>query len=258
MYIIILAQNYERNEKTIMVQDNKDFTPPPANTNDPWKDNDNIIHLKRKKNNVPPMINLPPATKYLMGVMIIVHVIASYSHFILPILPDNMWWIYNLGFVPFRMTDMVSITPFVPLTPITYAFLHAGWLHLGVNILMLAAFGAGLEKNHSAKIMLLIFFGCSVFAAALHFAFDMQGTNPVIGASGGISGLFGAVLIMLQRSGQLNNQNRLLPIVAVWIGITVLFGFMGGPDGSMIAWIAHIGGFLSGLAFMKFLIQQRH
>ncbi len=239
-----------------MVQDSKDI-PPPANINDPWKDNDNVIHLARKKPNVPPMINLPAATKYLIGAMIGVHIIAWYSHNIISFLPDSMWWVYSFGFVPFRMTDMASLTPFVPLTPITYAFLHAGWLHLGVNVLMLAAFGAGLEKNYSSKIMLLVFFGCSVFAAALHFIFDMDGTNPVIGASGGISGLFGAVLIMLQRAGQLNNQNRLLPIVAVWIGITVLFGFMGGPDGSMVAWVAHIGGFVSGLGLMKYLIQQR-
>lgn len=238
-----------------MVHDSKDKDQTPAMPNDPWKGNDNVIQLKpRKGPDVPPMINLPTATKYLIGAMLLIHIIVEYGHSILPFLPDSMWWVYSFGFVPFRITDFSVIDVFVPLTPVTYAFLHNGWLHLGVNMLMLAAFGAGLEKNRSAKIMLLIFFGSSVLAAFLHFLFDMDGTNPVIGASGGISGLFGAVLIMLQQSGQLNNQNRLLPIIGVWIGITILFGLMGGPDGSMIAWVAHIGGFLSGLVLMKYLM----
>lgn len=222
---------------------------------------DNVVRFKKpespKRVAPPPMINLPFATKTLIFIMFVLHLIVWYAPSMLAVLPDNIWWLYNFGFVPLKMSDTSLFNPLVTLTPITYAFLHAGWLHILSNILMLAAFGAGLEKNYSARLMLFIFFGSSVFAALLHFIFDMNGTNPVIGASGGISGLFGAVLLMLKAQGGLNRTNSLMPIIAVWLGVTILFGFMGAPDGSMVAWIAHIGGFLGGLGLMALVIKMK-
>lgn len=235
----------------------------------PWAQSDNVIDLKHAQNqrsnghnaprrlSAPPMINLPPATKYLMGVMIFIHVLVWVLPRFLSFLPDEMWWVYSFGFIPARFTDSSIFNFIAPLTPITFSFLHAGWLHIAMNMLMLAAFAAGIERNYSGKTMLFIFIGSGIVAAFAHFLFDMHGTNPVIGASGGISGLFGATLIMLKAQQRLNTQNNsLMPIIGIWVVITILFGLMGGPNGSVIAWVAHIGGFLGGLGLMKILIQK--
>ena len=222
---------------------------------------DNVVKFQKPEGvprvKPPPMINLPAATKYLMGIMFVMHLIIWYAPMALSFLPDHMWWVYNFGFVPLKMSDATLFSPMAMLSPFTYAFIHASWLHILSNLLMLAAFGAGLEKNYSARLMLFIFFGSSIFAALLHFIFDMSGDNPVIGASGGISGLFGAILIMLKSQGGLNQNNKLMPIILVWLAVTILFGLMGGPDGSMIAWIAHIGGFISGLGLMALIIKMK-
>jgi membrane associated rhomboid family serine protease len=244
----------------MMVQDNNDSTGTPP---DPFKHSDNIIQLSKKREEykpIPskvPMFNVPFATKYLMATLVFIHLIVSYGHALLSVLPDQIWWVYNFGFLPNAMMNSEYATILTPLTPITYALLHGSWLHLGSNILMLAAFGAALEKNYSSKMMMLIFWGSSIFAALLHFLFDMHGINPVIGASGGISGLFGAALIMLKSQQRLNQNNSLMPIIAVWIGITILFGFIGAPDGSIVAWVAHIGGFLGGLGLMWFITRPK-
>jgi membrane associated rhomboid family serine protease len=118
-----------------------------------------------------------------------------------------------------------------------------------MNTVMMVTFGAGIEKIYGIRPMLIIYFGSVVIAALTHLAFDPNSMIPVVGASGGISGLFGAILIMMRDQSRHDGvQQNLLPFIVLWIGITVVFGFMGGPDGSSVAWIAHIGGFLGGLA----------
>ena len=138
------------------------------------------------------------------------------------------------------------------LSPLTHMFLHSGWLHIGMNMAMLAAFGTGVEKVYGAQRFLAFYLLCGLCGVAVHLAFYHDSVSPMVGASGAISGLFAAVLIVLQRAGQLpNTKYGIMPFVALWIGISVVFAFMGGAAGAgNIAWTAHIGGFLGGFALM--------
>ena len=76
---------------------------------------------------------------------------------------------------------------------------------------------------------------------------------PVIGASGAESGLFAAILILLQRQGQLpTGKYGIWPFAAFWIILSVVLGFVGGQlMGGEIAWAAHLGGFIAGFALLK-------
>jgi membrane associated rhomboid family serine protease len=100
--------------------------------------------------------------------------------------------------------------------------------------------------------MMLFFLITSLCAAAFHFVLAPTSPDTVIGASGGISGLFDAVLVMLHAQGMLPaGRFGIWPFAALWIGLSFIFGIMGGPDGSTIAWAAHIGGFCAGLILIK-------
>ena len=198
----------------------------------------------------PPMFNIPNATKYLLFSLIGLHLIIT---FLLNDETRNLLF-YHLGFVPLRFTDLEMFEPLQLLTPITHMFLHGSWLHIAMNGVMLLAFGSGLEKWIGSKKMIQIFFICGLFGVTAHFIFNLNSLDPVIGASGGLSGLFAVALIMLQRQNQgFSGKYGMLPIIALWVGISVLFGVMGSPDGSAVAWIAHLGGFLGGFIAARML-----
>ena len=80
----------------------------------------------------------------------------------------------------------------------------------------------------------------------------------MIGASGGLSGLFAGVLIHFNDEGRLSfgtpgDWKNLVPVTLLWVGISILFSFMmsGGAVGGSIAWAAHIGGFFGGLFLFR-------
>ncbi len=199
-----------------------------------------------------PMLNLPPVTKAMVLLLVGIHLALNFV---------SMQQLYDIqhtfGFKSAWYTrDFPGWSAFVG--PFTYMFLHGSWLHVAMNGAMLLAFGAGVEKWMGGRRMVILFVLCSLAAAAFHFAFSPFSENVVIGASGGLSGLFAAVLVMLQAQGRLGaGRYGIWPMAAVWIGISVIFGLLGGPDGSVIAWTAHIGGFLAGLAFIKPVLRMK-
>lgn len=221
----------------------------------------NVIAFQRKERPSPPkaprepFINLPPLTKILVGAMIFIHVglqLAAHLG-----LPQILMFAYDeLSFIPARFSGVAPTHIWTYATPITYAFLHGGWLHLALNSLMLLALCAGYEKQEGASRTLCVFLSTSVFAIFLQFCFAPTSTIPIVGASGGISGLFGALIAMLYLTGRFGNQGSLLRAVIVFILISVVIGLVGGPGGAMVAWIAHIGGFLSGIG-LTFLWHRR-
>jgi len=169
--------------------------------------------------------------------------------------PEWQDWVYtHLSFIPAAWTGGVNL-PFWTylITPISFNFLHGGWLHLIMNAVMFLAFGAGIEKMLGAKRMLILFFLGSICGLLGHFIFYINSPHPLVGASGGLSAMFGAILYIYYKRGMMGQgKYGIWPIVLFWIGISVLFGLMGPPDGSgHIAWIAHITGFLGGMALVK-------
>lgn len=194
-----------------------------------------------------PIFNMPPVTKYLMGLMMGVFIL---THLILS--PEKSdWVIEHLGFVPADFTEG-SFTLFTIPSLVTHAFLHGGWMHIIMNMFMLAAFGSGVERWLGAKRMLILFFLSAFFGAAFHYLLNMGSTYPMIGASGGLSGLFAAAIVMLSHGQrEMGGRFGMLPFALLWIGLSIGFGMLGGPDGSTIAWAAHVGGFLGGFLILK-------
>ena len=219
---------------------------------DPDSSGDNVVTLRRPPadQNGPrePLINLPPATKWLLGAMAGIHLIV---HLILPAGAYN-WIFTHLAFIPARWTDSLPFEIWTPLTPLTYMFLHASWLHLGMNAVMLMAFGSGIERWMGARRMIIFSTLCGIIAILAHVALNAHSMQPVVGASGALSGLFAAALVMINRGySELGGRFGLLPFIVLWVGISIAFGMTGAPDGSAIAWAAHIGGFLGGFVVLK-------
>lgn len=197
----------------------------------------------------PPAINLPPVTKYFLGIIILVHLIISFA-----LSAEWVNWVYfQLGFVPARFAGDAPFDTLTILTPITYMFIHGSWIHIGMNAIMIAAFGTGVERWLGGKKMAQIFFISGLIGIALQYMLDTSSLNPVIGASGGLSGLFAGALIMMHKTRGGVGGSSLYPMIGIVLVTYLLFGLVGSPDGNSVAWAAHVGGFLGGFAAMKLL-----
>jgi membrane associated rhomboid family serine protease len=204
----------------------------------------------------PPMFNIPPATKILTGILITVHlVIFALTNTIEPKALDIA--AYFGGFIPAHWTGVETFYWWTPLSIIGFSFLHGGWMHLAFNVVMLVAMGSGLEKSIGIKQYLMIYVGTTLFAAFAHLALYPSSMMPIIGASGGISGIFGAMIVVMNQARSSVDKSTLMPVIIAYLGITIVMGLMGGPDGSSVAWVAHIGGFLAGVGFMMTLLKRR-
>lgn len=202
----------------------------------------------RKKMRVAePMINMPPVTKYLIGLILGIHIVLS--EILSPETRDVI--VSTLGFTPEKFHNGFPAL-YTLLSPLTHMLLHGSWMHVTMNLFMLAAFGSGLERWIGSRRMLALFILSGLFGVATHFVLNTTSSFPMIGASGGLSGLFAGALIMLSRGQrEMGGRFGILPFALLWIGLSIGFGMLGGPDGSMIAWAAHVGGFLGGFIVLK-------
>ena len=197
-----------------------------------------------------PLLNILPVTKYMLAVFIAIHLVVVF------LLSDNsLNWLYtHLGFIPGRFTGTAIFEPLALLTPLSHVFLHGSWLHLAMNSVMLLAFGSGIERWIGGRKMVGVFVVSALFGVGAHFALNSASIFPVIGASGGLSGLFAVALIMLNRfNPNMSGRYGMWPLILSWVGISVIFGVIGSPDGADVAWAAHVGGFLGGFVAVKLL-----
>jgi membrane associated rhomboid family serine protease len=181
--------------------------------------------------------------------------------------------LYQLGFVPtivFQGDNLPTKLILVPAwtTIITSMFLHGGWLHLGGNMLYLWIFGDNVEDAMGRVRFILFYLLCGIAAALAQAAIDPSSSIPMVGASGGIAGVLGAYLILHPKAAV-----RCLMIIIVffrfinlpawlvlggWIGLQ----FAAAPQafqetGGGVAYVAHIGGFVAGVALIPFF-KKRH
>lgn len=148
---------------------------------------------------------------------------------------------------------------FLPL--LTSMFLHAGLLHIAGNLLFLWIFGDNVEDSFGHLSYLLFYLVCGVGAGLLQSLFDLHSTVPALGASGAISGVMGAYILLYPKARILTLVFIfVLPIPAVFVlGSWFLMQFLSGMNalgaGVMggVAWWAHIGGFLLGMLLTSFL-----
>jgi len=189
--------------------------------------------------------------------------------------------VLNLGVVPARAEQAFALTrpstrvtgratrtvlaarsasALVPLvtTLFTSMFLHGGVLHLLGNMLFLWVFGASIEDHLGHLPYLMFYFICGFGAGIAHILANWGSTIPSIGASGAISGVMGAYIVLFPRSKILTLVPIIiffftvrLPAVLIlgyWFLIQFLSGFLslGEGDQAGVAWWAHIGGFVLG------------
>ena len=197
-------------------------------------------------------INLPPAVLWL----IIVNVVVQAARSLLLDDPTDDSLVLTFGLVPASYTVGGSLGSQL-LAPITYQFLHGGWLHLGINMVSLAAFGAPVERLLGIPRFVVFYLSAGVVAGFVQVLLYPGSHDPVIGASGAVSGVFGAVLMLMRYVGSLPS---LYPVAGIWIALNVFFGVFGGmpgAGGAQVAWAAHIGGFLYGLVAIRFFAPRR-
>ncbi len=143
------------------------------------------------------------------------------------------------------------------LGPITHTLLHAdGLAHIGINMGMLLALGTAVARRMSAGWFLALFVICAVSGAAGWMILNPWSPALVIGASGAVSGMMGAItgLGMARRPmpggpPPFGSRRTAMYFGGIWIVINIVFGVLGpqvfGLEGG-IAWEAHLGGFIAG------------
>ncbi|HUE57366.1 MAG TPA: rhomboid family intramembrane serine protease [Candidatus Udaeobacter sp.] len=142
---------------------------------------------------------------------------------------------------------------FLPL--FTSMFLHSGLLHIAGNMLFLWIFGDNVEDYFGHLPYLLFYLICGIGSGLLHVLFNLSSTVPALGASGAISGVMGAYMLLFPRERILTLVFIfLIPIPAVFIlGYWFLLQFLSGVNAlgsgasGGVAWWAHVGGFLLGM-----------
>lgn len=197
-----------------------------------------------------PLFNIPKMTGGLLLILIAVHLIRS---FIFNDVQDGLA-LFGYSFIPHRVSNLdwhnINDVLYNAMTAITYMLFHIGWTHFLINTTSLLAFGTAVEKSIGGWRMLGLFLACGVAGILVHYAVYPQSVAPVVGASAAISGLFGAVLRLMQMVGRFKPGWRgLLPITLIWVGMNIVFGLLGVVDDPTVtvAWVAHIGGFMMGL-----------
>ncbi len=170
-------------------------------------------------------------------------------------------FVYYYGLIPIEIVSGDLLVPHpVPLyaTILTSMFVHGGLFHIAGNMLYLWIFGDNVEDK-MGRVRYLIFYLLSGLAAALAQTLaNPYSKIPMVGASGAISGVLGAYLVLFPHASVVTLIIfgwfiRLVEIPAAvvlgfWIVIQVLSGlFALGGEGGGVAWFAHVGGFIAGL-----------
>lgn len=173
-------------------------------------------------------------------------------------------FVYRYGAIPAVIFGRESLPPAAMAFPasftlITSMFLHGGLLHLIGNMLYFWIFGNNIEDAMGHVRFPLFYLLCGLIAGISHAMFDPGSVMPMIGASGAISGVLGAYLLLYPRARVL----VLIPlglffwrmyvpaglVLGFWFVFQLLSGAasVGGGSGGGVAWFAHIGGFLAGM-----------
>jgi membrane associated rhomboid family serine protease len=182
----------------------------------------------------------------------------------------------NLGMVPAELTHRLPVGAGVPLapgiscvidrdpinifTPLTSMFLHGSWGHILGNALFFWVFGNNIEDSMGPVRFLVFYLVCGLIAAGTHVLINPASPVPTVGASGAISGVLGAYLVLYPRV----RVNMLfifiiffkifaIPawiVLIYWFGVQVVTAKLSPTTGGVAVW-AHIGGFVAGMLLIK-------
>jgi membrane associated rhomboid family serine protease len=221
-----------------------------------------------------PIFNVPGSVIALITIFIAVHVLRQ----LLPVQQDD-WFTVAMAFVPARYDgyadqlpggEIASVTSFL-----THMLVHGDLTHLMFNSAWFLAFGGAIALR-VGTVRFLAFTAFTGIVGALTFlAFHFGEAVPVVGASGAVSGMMGAVMRFLFSALDMGNlqalrerprsvplmslqeslsDRRVLAVTAIWLLLNAItaFGIPGISSGGEVAWEAHLGGYLAGLLCFGF------
>jgi membrane associated rhomboid family serine protease len=168
---------------------------------------------------------------------------------------------FSFGLIPAVLLDLRELDPALALVPawatlVTSMFLHGGIMHLGGNMLFLGVFGDNIEDAMGHVKFVAFYLVCGAAAALSHVVIAPGSTTPMIGASGAISGVLGAYLILHPKSWVtillfwIPLRFPAWILLLGWIGFQLFAALGSGASGGGVAWWAHIGGFAAGAALI--------
>jgi membrane associated rhomboid family serine protease len=194
-------------------------------------------------------------------------------------------FLYQLTLDPSALADFILKWGTIPdeisdgrdlFTLVTCMFLHGGWLHIAGNMLFLWVFGNNIEDTMGHAKFLVFYLLCGIAASGLQVIVNSDSRTPMIGASGAISGVLAAYLVLYPK-GKIRTLILvgipIMVLIPAWgmIGYWIVIQFINGiaslgvrtaETGGGVAYFAHIGGFLAGAALVWIFrdreIQQRH
>ena len=187
-------------------------------------------------------------------------------------------FILEFGLVPCRLTGACSPGSWLlppALTVLTSMFLHGGLLHVGGNMLYLWIFGNNVEDTLGHARFTVFYLVSGAIAAAAQTALSAASTVPMIGASGAVSGVLGAYLLLFPRANVLTLiifgffvrivRIPAILVLGLWFVVQFVSGLAtwgastarGEAMGGEIAWFAHLGGFLAGMVLL-FVLRPRN
>jgi membrane associated rhomboid family serine protease len=219
---------------------------------------DEMAFLQDSRPSREPFLNAPPTVLWLIGLLLATHAMRV---FLAGTLPDDILVQYALTPARYAAALAGSVPPGGVLgllvTLISYMFLHGDFTHVGLNSLWLLVFGPIVARRLGTLKFLVFFLLCGVVAALVHLAVYWGSPMQVVGASGAVSGLMAAGMRILYgrlygRTGALAPifSKPIMGFSAVWIIANVVTGILRigvSDDLTLIAWVAHLGGFFAGL-----------
>lgn len=168
-------------------------------------------------------------------------------------------FVHTFGIVPGALFGNIQAISSLPpwMTLFSHMFLHGGLMHLAGNMLLLWVLGDNIEDALGHGRYILFYGTCGVIAALTHSIADTSSSTPMIGASGAISGIIGAYLLLHPKAPIKTLIWFFIIELPTWavLGVWVLFQLFsaimatGGNDGG-VAWWAHIGGLFAGMALI--------
>ena len=180
--------------------------------------------------------------------------------------------IFALGVIPAVLFGHAYLPPEIVLVPpavtvVTSMFLHGGWLHLAGNMLYLWIFGDNIEDRMGHLRFLVFYLACGAAAVFAQAIPAPQSEVPMVGASGAISGVLGAYLLLFPRTRVLVLvplgfvlQAIRLPavwVLGLWFLVQLLSSFAAPAGEGGVAFRAHLGGFVAGLLLAPLLVLGR-
>ena len=173
-------------------------------------------------------------------------------------------FVVDLGAIPWELTHFTNTRQSLLISPylsiFSSMFLHGGFLHLGGNMLYLWIFGNNIEDAMGHLRFVLFYILTGILAGAAHVFNDPDSMIPMIGASGAISGILGAYLILYPKArvltllilGWFIHMVKIPAVIVLgfWFVIQILNGLLTESSGGGVAWFAHIGGFVAGLVLV--------